>query len=169
MCNMKKIIIIGCPGSGKSTIGKKLSEITKFPLYHLDMIWHKPDRTTISKEEFERRLQEIFNTENWIIEGNYQRTIETRLKECDTAFLLNIPLEDCISGAKSRVGKKRDDMPWVETEFNEDFRKLIEEFSIQKLPAIYELLGKYKDDKKIIIFKSREEINDYIKKLETTI
>ncbi len=159
---MKKIIIIGCPGSGKSTFGRKLSEVTKIPLYHLDMIWHKPDKTTISREEFNDKLQEIFDTDSWIIEGNYQRTIETRLKECDTVFLLDIPLKDCISGAKSRVGKKRDDMPWVETEFNEEFRKLIEEFSTQKLPVIYELLDKCQENKQIIIFKSRKEINEYI-------
>lgn len=61
---MKKIIIIGCPGSGKSTFGRKLSEVTKIPLYHLDMIWHKPDKTTISREEFNEKIQEIFNTDS---------------------------------------------------------------------------------------------------------
>lgn len=53
-------------------------------------------------------------------------------------------------------------MPWVENEFNSEFRKSIEEFAIQKLPVIYELLNKYKDHKHIIIFKSRKEINDYV-------
>ena len=53
---MKKIIIIGCPGSGKSTFARKLSDITNIPLYHLDMIWHKPDKTTLTKEEFDEQL-----------------------------------------------------------------------------------------------------------------
>ena len=50
---MKKIIVIGCPGSGKTTFSLKLAEKIKLPLFHLDAIWHKPDRTHITREEFD--------------------------------------------------------------------------------------------------------------------
>ena len=50
--NFKKVIIIGSPGSGKSTFARKLRDITGLPLHYLDMIWHRPDKTTVSKEEF---------------------------------------------------------------------------------------------------------------------
>ena len=36
---MKKIIIIGSPGAGKSIFSKKLKDVTNFPLYHLDMLY----------------------------------------------------------------------------------------------------------------------------------
>ena len=77
---MSKIIIIGCPGSGKSTFAKELNNIYNVPLYHLDLIWNKPDKTTISREEFDQILSEIFEEEQWIIDGNYQRTLERRIK-----------------------------------------------------------------------------------------
>ncbi len=109
---MKKIIVIGSPGAGKSTFARKLRDKTGLPLYYLDMIWHKPDKTNISKKEFDQRLSEIIACENWIIDGNYQRTIEARLKACDTVFLLDYPLEICLSGAIERVGIKREEMPW---------------------------------------------------------
>ena len=48
-----------------------------------------------------------------------------RLKECDTVFLLDFPTNICIDGIKSRIGKKRDDMPWVEESLDEDFKKSI--------------------------------------------
>lgn len=57
---MKKAIVIGCPGSGKSYFAKKLHDATGFPLYHLDMIWHKPDKTHISREEFDETLKKNF-------------------------------------------------------------------------------------------------------------
>ena len=85
---MKKIIVIWSPGAGKSVFSKKLKSITNIPLYHLDMLYHKADGTHISKEELEEKLTEIFKKDNWIIDGNYQRTIEMRLKECDTVFLI---------------------------------------------------------------------------------
>ena len=68
---MKRVIVIGCPGSGKTTFAEKLSKITGLPLYYLDAIWHKPDKTHISREEFDQRIQEIFATDKWIIDGNY--------------------------------------------------------------------------------------------------
>ena len=57
---MKRVIVIGSPGAGKSTFSRKLRDITGLPLYHLDNIWHKPDRTTISREEFDERLAAVF-------------------------------------------------------------------------------------------------------------
>ena len=116
---MKKVIVIGSPGSGKSVFSKKLKEVTNLPVYHLDMIYHKKDGTHISKEELEEKLKIIFEEEQWIIDGNYQRTLELRLKECDTVFLLDYPTETCIKGAESRIGTKRDDLPWVE-DVNDD-------------------------------------------------
>ena len=161
----QKIIVIGSPGAGKSMFSRRLRDITSLPLYHLDMINHKPDRTTVSREEFDKQLSEILRTDKWIIDGNYQRTIELRLEQCDTVFLMDFPLEVCLAGAAARIGTKRDDLPWVEEEFDEEFRQWIVDFPNEKLPQIYQMLDKYRD-KNIVIFKSRQEADDYLQKLE---
>ena len=163
--NGQKIIVIGSPGAGKSTYSRRLRDITGLPLYHLDMIWHKPDRTNITKEEFDKQLSEILLTDKWIIDGNYQRTIELRLEQCDTVFLMDFPLEVCLAGAAARVGTKRDDLPWVEDELDEEFRQWIVDFPNEKLPQIYQMLDNY-GGKNIIIFKSRQDADDYLQKLE---
>ena len=67
----KKIIVIGCPGSGKSYFSKALSEKTEIPLYHMDNIFWNEDRTTITREELIVKLDEIMRTDNWIIDGKY--------------------------------------------------------------------------------------------------
>ncbi|MCM1024526.1 MAG: hypothetical protein NC395_10775 [Prevotella sp.] len=162
---IKKIIVIGSPGAGKSTFSRRLRDITGLPLYYLDMINHKPDRTTVTREEFDSRLNEILSTDSWIIDGNYQRTVETRLKKCDTVFLMDFPPEVCLAGAAARVGKKREDMPWVEEELDVEFRQWIEDFPEQALPEIYQMLEKY-NSKNITVFKSRAEANEYLQKLE---
>lgn len=162
---MKKIIVIGCPGSGKTTFAEKLNKCTGLPLYYLDAIWHKPDKTHISREEYDERLAEIFQTPEWIIDGNYNRTIEMRIQQCDTIFLFDLPTEVCIQGATDRLGKGRYDMPWIEKEIDPAFLKLIEEFPVNSLPKIYELIDKYNAKKQVIIFKSREDSDAYIKQL----
>ena len=158
---MRKVIVIGCPGAGKSTFARKLRDATNLPLYYLDMLWHKEDKTNISREEFDTKLNDILEKDKWIIDGNYLRTLEMRLKECDTVFLLDYSLEVCLAGAKSRIGKKRVDMPWVETELDEEFKQFIEDFSKSQLPQVYELLDKYSEKRNIIIFKSRVEAEKY--------
>lgn len=162
---MKKAIIIGCPGSGKTTFAEKLQKCTGLPLYYLDAIWHKPDKTHIPREEFDQRIAEIFETPRWIIDGNYKRTIEMRMKQCDTVFLFDLPVEMCLQGVTDRVGKERYDLPWLETELDPEFKQFIEDFPKDTLPYIYELIEKYKDGKRVIIFKSREEADGFIEKL----
>ena len=163
---MKKIIVIGCPGSGKSYFSKKLSNAINFPLYHIDMLYHKKDGTHITKEELKEKLNEIYKKDKWIIDGNYQSTLEDRIIECDTVFLMDFPLDVCLQGAISRVGIKRDDLPWVEEDFDDNFKEVIINFPKEKLPKIYDLLDKYKEAKNIIIFKSRDGSQKYIDSLE---
>jgi len=161
-----KIIIIGSPGAGKSTFARKLRDITGLPLHYLDLIYHKSDRTTIPREEFDAKLEEILSSERWIIDGNYQRTIERRLQACDTVFLLDYPVEQCLEGVQERVGRKREEMPWVEETLDEDFRQFILEFRQTKLPKIYALLEQYKDGRDIVIFHSRAEAEEWLDSLK---
>ncbi len=159
---MKRVIVIGCPGAGKSTFARGLRDKTNLPLYYLDMLWHKSDKTNISREEFDLKLAEILSKNEWIIDGNYSRTLETRLQYCDTVFLLDYPLEVCLVGAESRIGKKREDMPWIEEEFDPEFKQWILNFRSNIMPKVYYLLDKYKENKQIYVFSSRNQADDFL-------
>ena len=116
---MKKIIVIGCPGSGKSTFSRSLQKVIKIPLFHLDLLYWNSDRTIVEESIFHQRINEIIQKDEWIIDGNYGSTMELRLQECDTVFFLDYPLEVCLNGIKERKGKIRPDMPWQEKEDEE--------------------------------------------------
>ena len=160
---MKKAIVIGCPGSGKTTFAEKLKAATGLPLYYLDAVWHKPDRTHISRAEFDQRLAEILSEDAWIIDGNYSRTVEVRIRACDTVFLFDLPTEVCLQGAIDRLGKGRYDMPWIDTELDPKLKQEIKEFPDKNLPTVYELLKKY--GKTTVIFKTRAQADAYLKSL----
>ena len=159
---MKRIIIIGCPGAGKSTFARKLSDKTGLPLYYLDLIWHLPDRTTLSRDEFAMRLEKITSEKEWIIDGNYLHTMPFRLQHCDTVFFFDLPSDICLAGAEARIGKEREDMPWAENCMDQRFRQWIVDFPTQQLPVIRSLLSEYKHRVRIIVFRTREEADTFI-------
>jgi len=80
-------------------------------------------------------------------------------------FLFDLPTEICIEGALSRIGKKREDMPWFENELDPEFRQWIESFRANQLPEVYRLLEKYKNNREIVVFRTREQADKFIEKL----
>lgn len=162
---MKKVIVIGCPGSGKSTFSKTLHDITGLPLYHLDMMYWCADGTKVPKHTFMERLNEILETESWIIDGNYGSTMELRMQFCDTVIFLDYPLDVCIDGIKSRKGKKRSDIPCAMLEDEDkEFIKFIKNYNSESRPTVMELLKKY-SHKHIIVFKDRSEANKFLSEM----
>jgi adenylate kinase family enzyme len=163
---LKRIIVIGCPGSGKSTFSKKLHQVTQIPLYHLDMLYWNSDKTTVTKTVFRERLNQVIHQETWIIDGNYGSTMELRLQACDTVFFLDYPLEVCLDGVKSRRGKERTDLPWVESDENidEEFIKFIKEYNTVNRPVVIDLLKRYAD-KDVFILNSRKDADEFLVQL----
>ncbi len=163
---MKKILVIGSPGAGKSVFSRTLAEKIGLPLTHLDLIWHKSDRTHITREEFDAFLERIFKENEWIIDGNYSRTVEVRLKNADTVFFLDYPTEVCLEGLTARVGQKRADMPWVETELDAELKHMVENYPNKERVKILQLLEEYGTGKNIVIFHSRKEASKYLEELK---
>ena len=159
--DMKKIIVIGCPGSGKSTFARMLHHRTGIPLYHLDMMYWNADKTTVEKQIFLERLSAVLKREAWIIDGNYLSTMEMRMAESDTVIFLDYPTEVCLDGVAVRRGKPRSDMPWIETEEDAALTDFIRHFRVQQRQQILRLLDQY-SDKSRIIFTSREQADAFL-------
>ena len=113
---MQKVIVIGSPGAGKSTFARQLRAVTNLPLYYLDMLWHKPNRTTVDRTIFDEKLKEIVLKDKWIIDGNYGSTLDERLPFSDEVIWLKTPRLKTMfrvikRSIKSRVfGKNRPDI-----------------------------------------------------------
>ena len=167
--NGQKILIVGSPGSGKSTFARKLSAVTKLPLFYLDMIWHKEDKTDVGREEFDRKLEEILKNDCYIIDGNYSRTFERRLRDADSVFLFELPVEECLEGVRERIGTKRVDHPWIEEEEDPEFMEYIRSFPETQMPKMKKLLEKRDEDVILTVFHSRADADNFLELLEQDI
>ena len=161
----KRVAVIGCPGGGKSTFSRALRDRVGLPLYHLDAIYWRDDRTHLSREEFYPLMQEIIAREEWIMDGNYNATLEWRISACDLLIFLDYPAEVCLEGVRARRGQKRSDMPWVEEGDDQEFLEFIRGFESESKPKILELMEKY-PEKTVVTFRSRKEAERYLGELE---
>lgn len=161
---MNKVIVIGCPGSGKSTFSIKLADLTGLPLVHLDLLNWNSDGTTVDIEVFLERQERYLKKESWIIDGNYGASMDSRFQACDTVMFLDYPLQVCLTGIENRRGKARPDMPWVEDEIDQEFIDFVKAFPETGREQIISLIDQF-SDKKVYIFKNRHEADVFLEGL----
>ena len=164
-----KILIIGCPGAGKSVLTRRMNKFLGYPVMHLDKVFHTGGKTHISREELVFKVTEFANShDNWIIDGNYISTLDIRVKLADTIIILNIPSEVCLDNVFRRSeeaikqGDNRQDMAvGFDYTITEDFVNFINEFEKDTMPRIKEILKRY-SDKKVLFINSYEAMENLI-------
>ena len=167
---MERVMVIGCGGAGKSTLARKLGEKTGLPVVHLDQIWWAPGNWQhLEKPEFDERLRLELEKPRWIVDGNFNRTIELRLEKCDTVIYLDYPRLVCLKNWLGRViqnwGHARADMAEGCAEwFDPEMAKWIWKFNKQNRSRYYALLEKT-ENKNIVILKSRRQAEKFLERL----
>lgn len=167
---MQRVIIIGCGGAGKSTLARQLGEKTGLPVVHLDQIWWSPGNWQhMERDAFDRILAEEMAKPRWILDGNYNRTLEPRLDHCDTVIYLDLPRLVCLRSWIGRViknrGHARADMAEGCAEwFDPEMAGWIWNFNKNNRKRYYELLQN-QQGKRVYILKSRREVKRFLQNL----
>jgi adenylate kinase family enzyme len=111
---VERVLVIGSPGAGKSTLSVEVARLAGLPLIHLDRLHWKPGWVESGREEFDSKLRDVLAGERWVIDGNYGRTLPLRLTRADTVIDLDLPRWQCVLGILRRAaahrGKTRSDM-----------------------------------------------------------
>ena len=164
MEKVKRISIVGGPGTGKSTLAYNLGKKLDLPVYHLDAIDHFENWRKRDKEERDKIILEKIEEPKWIIDGTYTSTLEKRLKKSDLIIFLNYTPIARLKGVLSRYirGRNREkpDIPGCKEKMELKFIKFTLNWEKNKGRTIKEELGKNKD-KNILIFKKRKDLNKW--------
>ena len=167
---MERVMIIGCGGAGKSTLARKLGEITGLPVVHLDQIWWAPGNWQhLEREEFDRLLLAETEKPQWILDGNFNRTLELRLKKCDTVIYLDFNRITCLLSWLKRVvtnwGTSRPDMAQGCNEwFDPEMAGWIWKFNKTHRENYYRLLNEAEGIETIVL-KNRRAVKKFLKQI----
>ncbi|MFO6421985.1 DNA topology modulation protein [Motilimonas sp. KMU-193] len=157
---MKRIAVIGSGGSGKSTFSALLGKELNLPVYHLDQLYWKPNWVKTPKDDWLKIQQGLCESEHWIIDGNYQSTLDIRFEACDTVIFLDVNRYTCIYRALKRILLSRDRPDLAQgcdERFDIEFIKFLWEYPNNSKPVIMDKLKALASKKRVIIAKSGEQ------------
>lgn len=169
---MKKIIIIGAPGTGKSTLARILHGITNLPVIHLDSLFWKPVWKKTPKSAWIDMQQTLVQNQEWIIDGNYQSTLDIRLQAADVVIFLDIPRRLYIWRVIKRQifsqGKPRPDLAkGCIQKVTWNYFYDLWNFPITSRALLVEKLLDVSDKKRVIWLTSKKEVTTFIKDLQS--
>jgi adenylate kinase family enzyme len=170
---MRRVLIIGPGGSGKSTFARRLAERTGLPLHHLDALYWHAGWVPTPNEEWDRVVERLLGGDAWIIDGNYGRTLPTRLAACDTVVFLDLPRLTCMWRLLKRrvefAGRQRPDLPEACPErLSWEFLLWVWDYPRRRRPAIMERLRAVADRKRVVVLRDQADIERFLASLPVT-
>jgi adenylate kinase family enzyme len=160
---VRKVLVIGSGGAGKSTFARRLGERTGLPVVHLDALYWRPGWVKTPDDQWRATVAELLARDAWILDGNYSGTLELRLAACDTVFFLDLPRRVCLPAVIARrvryAGRSRPDCaPGCPEKIDWEFVRWIWRYSTRARPKVLAGLAALRADQRAVVLRSRREM-----------
>ena len=167
---MKRILVIGSGGSGKSTFATRLGKSLNLEVHHLDKFFWRPGWVEPKPDEWTKIVTDLTSRESWIIDGNYGGTLELRVQQCDTIVFLDLPRVLCLWRIVKRSlqyglrNRQRPDMAeGCPEKLDLEFVLWVWNYPRRTKPKVVKLLREHAGDKQIVWLRSRSEIENFLR------
>lgn len=168
---MRKVLVIGSGGAGKSTLARRLGGLLGLPVIHLDVHYWKPGWAETPKDAWQETVEGLAARDSWVMDGNYSGTLAARLAACDTVVFLDLPRALCLWRVLKRLvmyrQKGRPDMAEGCSE-TLDFKFLLWVWGYPKRsrPKVFRLVEENAAGAKFIHLRSRAEVREFLARVE---
>ena len=164
---MRRIMVIGSGGSGKSTFARRLGEILGIEVVHLDREHWQPGWVAPPKEVWRGRVEQLAGGDSWIIDGNYSGTLDVRLAACDTVVFLDLPRAVCLWRVLKRAltlrGRTRADMAEGCVEkLDLSFLAWVWNYPSRTRPKVFALIEKHARGKRVVRLRTPASVEQFL-------
>ena len=165
---MKRILVIGSGGAGKSTVATRLGQLLDLEVNHLDKFYWRPGWVETPPDEWSQVVADLISGESWIIDGNYGGTLEPRMQRCDTIVFLDMPRLLCLwrivkRQLKYRGGRRRPDMgEGCPEKLDPEFVSWVWNYSRRTRPKVVELIRQHANGKRVVWLRSTAEVEKFL-------
>ena len=164
---MKRVLVIGSGGAGKSTFAQRLGERLGLPVIHLDRLYWRAGWVETPKDEWKLMVEELCTGEQWVMDGNYSGTLDERLAVCDTAIFLDLPRLLCLWRVLKRSlmywHRSRPDMAeGCREQLSGEFMLWIWNYPKRSRPKVQRRLAEHSDGKQIHVLRSSAEVERFL-------
>ena len=164
---MRKVLVIGSGGAGKSTFARRLGARLKTEVIHLDSIYWQPGWVEPPKAVWRKTVEELLKREAWVMDGNYSGTLDLRLPACDTVIFLDLPRSVCLWRVMKRLARYRNrSRPDMANEcpekFNLEFLRWVWNYPKVSRPKVMERLRADPENKRVVRLRSRREVEKFL-------
>jgi adenylate kinase family enzyme len=168
---MRKVLVIGSSGAGKSTFAARLAERTGLPLIHLDALYWNAGWVQTPRDAWTRTIDGLLARDAWVMDGNYAGTLDRRLAACDTVVFLDYPRRVCLWRAIKRsivfLGRSRPDMaPGNDERMTWQFVRWIWEYPRKQRPRVLDRLAALGPGQRAVILRSDADAERFLRTLQ---
>src|SRR5215213_3806690 len=165
---MKRVLVIGSGGSGKSTVAAQLGELLNLEVHHLDKLYWSPGWVKPEPDEWIRIVTELINRDSWIIDGNYSGTLELRLRKADAIVFLDLSRVLCLWRIVKRFfiyrkGNRPDVAEGCREKLDLEFVSWVWNYHRRSRPKVIRLLREHAGEKQIFRLRSRNEVREFLR------
>lgn len=164
---MQRVLVIGHCGAGKSTLATRLGAMLDLPVIHLDRHFWNPGWVETERGAWREKVRKLVSGERWIIDGNYDGTLDIRLPRADTVIFLDFPTHVCLWRIAKRIisgyGKTRHDLaPGCPEQLDWEFIHYTWRFCRDVRPRVHAALKEYYSDGRLIVLSTRAEVAAFL-------
>jgi len=149
---MKRVVILGRGASGKSTLARRLGDITGLPVIELDKVFWRPGLAATPRDQWVVAQEKLIAKDRWIMDGDLgpYDVVEVRLRAADTVIFLDFSFLRCARRAIRRSRERIDFWWWILA------------YPWKNRPALLKAIADYAPNAKLQVFRDPEALNRFV-------